>query len=456
MLSVSKKVVALILAVAMTAGLCITAFADDENDAYNVKVVQSEGGTVTASPEGDVAIDTVVTITAEAEDGYEFSGWNCRGVSNLKKRASTSFKMPGKNVTVSAEFTKIEEEAEKYELKVVTEGGGIVSPKSGSFKEGEKVTITAAAKDGFVFYSWYSEDIKLKSDTYYTNEFEMPAKDVTIRAVFAVKQSEEKKTVPVTFQTNGGTQFGTAYVEVGKTLPTLANNPVKEGYVFAGWYTDALCKIPFNFSTPLYSSTILYAKWVEPGTVVDPTDTERFADVRKGDWFYDYVISLADRNIVSGVDERHFSPKGNITRAQLAMILANISGEVMYDTRNPFIDVPAEAWYAKAVTWAYNRGIVTGITSDTFAPDAYITRQDMAAMIVRYVTRVARKVLPGLNALITFNDDAAIAEYARSSVYTLQRAGIISGKPNNMFDPQANATRAEAAKMIHVLLTFVK
>lgn len=454
MFGISKRIVAAGLAFIMAACLCLSTFAEGEST-YNVKVVPAEGGTITASPEGEVAEGTTVNISAVADEGYEFSGWNCRGISNPNKRASTSFVMPTKDVTVNAEFKKIEEEAEKYTLKVVTEGGGDVSPKSATYEAGEKVTVTAAAKDGFMFYQWYTEDVKLKSSSYYITEFEMPENDVTLRAVFAVKQSEEKKTVPVTFQTNGGTQFGTAYVEVGKTLPTLANNPVKEGYVFAGWYTDALCKNPFNFSTPLYSATILYAKWVAPGTIVDTDDTGRFADVRESDWFYQYVISLADRNIVSGVDDRHFAPNGKITRAQLATILANISGEVMYDTRNPFDDVSADAWYAKAVTWAYNRGIVTGISSDKFAPDAYVTRQDMAVMIVRYVTRVARKVLPGLNALISFNDDAAIAEYARSSVYTLQRAGIIGGKPNNMFDPLANATRAEAAKMIHVLLTFV-
>lgn len=344
-----------------------------------------------------------------------------------------------------------------YDITPITDGGGYILLVKTQYSPGEKVVARAVPYDGFAFYAWSSEDIYDPNfETYKGNdmiEFIMPAKDVALGAIFAIKQPEQKETVGVTFDTMGGTDFGTTYVEIGSPVQQPTNVPVKEGYTFEGWYADSTCTLPFDFSIPLYATTFVYAKWAP--VVNEPVVENSFTDVKTGDWFYDCVMTLAERNIISGMGDSIFAPSNNISRAQLATILANLAKANLSDTATPFEDVSADAWYAKAVAWAYANGIVTGISETEFAPDANVSRQDMAVMIMRYVNNVAKVTLSETNAQTEFADDAKIAGYSKEAVYTMQRAGIIGGKPGNVFDPTAFATRAEASKMIYVLLELI-
>lgn len=346
----------------------------------------------------------------------------------------------------------------KYDVTPVTDGGGYVLMVKTQYSPGEKVVARAVPNDGFAFYSWSSDDIYDPNfETYKGNdmiEFIMPAQDVTLGAIFAIKQPEQQTTVSVTYDSMGGTAFGTTYVDIGSPAPMPTNVPVKEGYTFEGWYTDSTCTLPFDFTIPLYASTFVYAKWAPVQTI--PTVENGFSDVKENDWFYNCVMTLAERNIISGMGGGLFAPQKNISRAQFATILANLANANLADAATPFEDVPEGAWYAKAVSWAYTNGIVNGLTENTFAPDANVSRQDMAVMIMRYADKVAKVTLVESNAPSEFADDAEIATYAKEAVYKMQRAGIIGGKPGNLFDAKAYATRAEASKMIFVLLNLLE
>ncbi|MDR1617013.1 MAG: S-layer homology domain-containing protein, partial [Syntrophomonadaceae bacterium] len=83
-----------------------------------------------------------------------------------------------------------------------------------------------------------------------------------------------------------------------------------------------------------------------------------------------------------------------------------------------------------------------------FGPDDNITREQLAAIIMRYAG-YANKQFPVTRQFVTFADDAQIADYAKNAVQALYNGGIISGKPDNIFDPAGNATRAEVAAMLH-------
>ncbi len=342
----------------------------------------------------------------------------------------------------------------KYTVVTRTDGGGHILINGSQFAPGTLVTVAAAANDGFIFYSWVSDDVVFSSQSSYTTTFVMPAKDVMIGARFAVKQAEVPSAISVTYETFGGTEFAPSYVTVGECVAAPENNPVKEGYVFDGWFTDTTCTLPFDFSAPVYNSTIVYAKWSAAET--KPETTNAFGDVKTSDWYYECVSALADRNIISGMGNGRFEPQSNISRAQFATILANLSGEAFIESETPFADVPADSWYARAIAWAYSNGIVSGISADEFAPDKNISRQDMAVMLKRYVDNVAKVTLDETVAPSTFKDDASVDTYAKEAVYLMQRAGIIGGKPGNIFDPKANATRAEASKMIYVLLGILQ
>jgi hypothetical protein len=122
-----------------------------------------------------------------------------------------------------------------------------------------------------------------------------------------------------------------------------------------------------------------------------------------------------------------------------------------YEGAGGALDITNEEYYAKAVTWAAGEGIVEGYGDAIFRPDIDITRQEFAAVLLRLANHKGL-TLPAVREYDAFEDDANISDYARTAVETLYKAGIISGKPSNMFDPKGTATRAEAATILHRFL----
>jgi uncharacterized repeat protein (TIGR02543 family) len=176
-----------------------------------------------------------------------------------------------------------------------------------------------------------------------------------------------------------------------------------------------------------------------------------FSDVSDSAWYADYVSFLAARDIVGGNDGT-FSPDSIITRAEFATILARMSGDDLSGyTSSVFTDVAASDWYFAAVQRAYENGVAYGYYGK-FNPNATITRQDIAVMLARYAEKVAGYTLPKTNSAVIFTDSAKISAYASDAVTAMQQAGIIGGNPDGSFAPTASATRAQAAKMIAVLL----
>lgn len=349
-----------------------------------------------------------------------------------------------------------------YSVEVFVESGGHVIRERYMYNPGDTVVMRALPFEGYSFYSWASEDINITNPDVDTLQFTMPAKDVMIIALFALVQDAAKDTVNVTFDTMGGTAFEGVDVIVGECLAEPATNPAKEGYNFDGWYSDAQCTLPFNFAEPIYTSTIVYAKWAK---VQESKVANTFSDVKDSDWFYTHVMTLAEKNIISGMGknskgELYFAPQNNITRAQFVKILLNMAGENLYKdlaVSEIFDDVKDSAWYAEAVAWAYSMGVANGTGDKKFSPESKITRQDMAVMISNYVKNVEKKSLPDSVEKIEFADNDEIAGYAISSIEDMQRAGIISGRSSGdekIFAPRAYATRAETSKMIDVLISL--
>ena len=138
--------------------------------------------------------------------------------------------------------------------------------------------------------------------------------------------------------------------------------------------------------------------------------------------------------------------------AEFVQILAKLIGEDLnkYAT-SKFGDVDENSWYSAAVAWAAANGIVSGVGKDEFAPNAAISRQDMAVIIERYLNYKG-EALKAKNKEVSFGDSVKIAGDAKSAVASMQRAGVINGLRSSdgiaKFKPEANATRAEAATMI--------
>ena len=185
---------------------------------------------------------------------------------------------------------------------------------------------------------------------------------------------------------------------------------------------------------------------------VQPTETPfPFTDVPESRWSYPYIQQLYDAGVVSGTSATTFEPTANVTRAQFVTMLAGLQGaDVSAYTSGKFADVPADAWYAPYVNWAAENGVVYGVSDTEFAPDAKISRQNMAAMLYRYAGQFGIQLGTG-NPAITFTDEADIADYALPAVEALQRAGVISGMPDGSFRPRDTATREQACVMLCLL-----
>jgi len=112
-----------------------------------------------------------------------------------------------------------------------------------------------------------------------------------------------------------------------------------------------------------------------------------FTDVRGGRWYSEAVRFVYERNIMGGVGNNQFDPQGHLTRAQAAALLFRVHNErpanEQDDRNSNFNDVNNE-WFAPYVTWAFNNGIVTGVSPTTFNPHGNIMRQEFATMVYRY------------------------------------------------------------------------
>lgn len=173
-----------------------------------------------------------------------------------------------------------------------------------------------------------------------------------------------------------------------------------------------------------------------------------FGDVRESDWYYHNVKYAHSNNLFSGTSATTFAPNTPMTRGMLVTVLGRMSGADVSGYVSSFDDVADSAYYVKYTEWARQKGIVSGIGGNAFAPDAIITRQDMAVMLERYVAAMGLSA-PAMNAPADFADASSIAAYAKDAAAAMQKAGIISGKPGGMFDPKSGATRAEVSAMLH-------
>lgn len=180
-----------------------------------------------------------------------------------------------------------------------------------------------------------------------------------------------------------------------------------------------------------------------------------FSDIDKH-WGQDNIEFLAARNIVNGIADDIFAPDKPVSRAEFVKILVNsMDGLDMNPGQDSqFNDVKAGQWYSDYINWAAQNRIVNGYGDGSFGINRTISRQEMAVVIQRFSALMGIE-LKAINASVVFVDNDSIAPYARDAVQEMQQAGIINGKNNNSFEPNSNASRAEAAKMINKMIEIM-
>ena len=173
-------------------------------------------------------------------------------------------------------------------------------------------------------------------------------------------------------------------------------------------------------------------------------DVSNFKDVKESDWFYDYVKFVTSKGYFEGVSDTEFAPKDTMTRAMFVTVLARVEGVKVDNTKSAFSDVPANTWYTGAVTWAAKNKIVDGVADDKFAPNAAVTREQMCAIMERYITN-CKKVVKGTAKVAAFNDVEEISDWAAKSVEYCRKLGLIDGFEDGSFRPTETSTRAQVA-----------
>ena len=179
----------------------------------------------------------------------------------------------------------------------------------------------------------------------------------------------------------------------------------------------------------------------DPGNVVLP-----FTDVGSQDWFYEAVRFVYARGMMSGTAEDRFSPQQTTTRAMLVTILHRLEGSPDAGAGTAFHDVAPEAYYARSVAWASANGIVNGFGDGSFRPGDPITREQMAAIFMRYA-RYRGVDVSAQASLDGFPDQGKVSSYAREAMAWSVSTGLISGM-DGLLVPGGSATRAQAATIL--------
>ena len=190
-----------------------------------------------------------------------------------------------------------------------------------------------------------------------------------------------------------------------------------------------------------------------------PASTENcpskaFSDLDNTQWYHEGVDYVLNNELMLGVGGSLFEPDGTVTRAQLAMVLYRVAGKPdVKNTANPFKDVTEGVWYADAVKWAAEAGVVKGISADEFAPEVPVTRQEIATMLYRF----AKAEAVAEDKLAAFPDAASVADWAKDAMNWAVATGLINGVKaadgTVTLDAQSGATRAQIATL---LMRFLK
>ncbi len=277
---------------------------------------------------------------------------------------------------------------------------------------------------------------------------------------------------------NGGkTDRSCYYYKAGEPIGSLPT-ATREGYVLRGWYTDNKGTTAYTADTVAPSGTkVWYAFWDKAETVepkptepaptepaptepetTQPTEPElppvgEFVDVPKNEWYYSFVQSAVEMGLFKGNGDGTFEPESAMTREMLVTVLHRMhDGGRPVSTKAPFTDVEAGSWYADAVNWAYEKGVVNGVDETTFGVGENISREQLTTMLYRYAKMEMEQVSTEGD-LTGFSDWQTVSDYAMEGLRWAVGAGIINGSDGALL-PQGDATRAQCAKIMVVFLSL--
>lgn len=167
-----------------------------------------------------------------------------------------------------------------------------------------------------------------------------------------------------------------------------------------------------------------------------------FADLQVNAWYHEVVDYALTSGLMSGTAPNMFQPNEPITRAMLAQVLYNQAGRPSVEYKSSYADVDSNAWYAPAVAWATEAGLVSGYGNGIFGPSDYVTREQIATILWRQSGSPVSEY-----DLSAFADSSAVSSYALDAMRYACKQGIIEGRDGHLLSPGSNVTRAEVCAM---------
>ena len=395
----------------------------------------TEGTYFTAARASDWTGGTVSKV-----DGWDVLTLDNRDVKEVTYKYDTGNAKIGK-----VAFTLKTEVPAKYITISFDPNGGTGTMKPMRVKAGVGYTLpecTFTPPEGKEFAGW----LAVNGNVYPAGHDVFSTYDQSLKATWKDKEVTE---VTISFDPNGGT--GTMQpmkVKSGEEfeLPKCTFTP-PEGKEFSGWLAVNGKVHPAGEVVTSSIDQSFKATWKDKAEV---DVTEMFTDVTKN-WAYPGIQYCVTHQLMSGVGGNLFAPKMTTTRAQIVQILYNLEGEPKVSGTTPFTDL-TQNWYKDAVLWAYQTGVVVGTSATTFAPDRPVTREQIAVILMEYMTRVLKLERTWTPAdLSTFPDAGSVSGWAKDALADAVALGLISGASNGgqtYLEPQGSATREQVATIL--------
>lgn len=323
-------------------------------------------------------------------------------------------------------------------------------------KAGDTVTITTNPNSGYYTLGVSavgSNNVSIAvSGSGNSWSFKVPDNVVSVTVTPNFGVGGGQVSINVNNATNGSATVssGTNNVTQGSTI-TVYTVP-RAGYRATG------VSVYFNNGTSVNATNTGTNTWVftvpagATTATVTPSFTVEtglpFTDVGSNDFYLQYVNFVYKHGMMEGFGNKYtFNGNGNVTRAQIVLILYRLSGSPSVSGVTKFSDVPANQWYSAAVAWASNNNIVNGRSNSIFDPGTAVTRQELAAILYRYNNY--RGLSNGnLSNLSQFTDRGYVQSYAKEAMQWAVGNGIISGTTNTTLSPNGTAIRYQAAAML--------
>lgn len=425
-----------------------------KNAAVSVKTIPSDAAVVVKSGENEVAVNDTHKAYDLAAGEYSYT------VSRSGYQTKTgSFTVSDAEAASHAQKT--------IHVSLVSAGSGSGSG-SGSKTVNVNVKVMVPPADQSKRYT-YKHDSRSYTNLLTTTGKVTVTAGSSVRDAFVTALDRDK--IGYTEQSNGyfptigswseferGEKSGWMYLVNGSMPSVAAQDYELTGNATVVWfYTDDYSN---DYGSESWdddsSSSGTTTTPTTPTTPANPVPDKAmsFTDVKSNDWYYSSVRYAYDNGLFSGVSHDSFGPGDSMDRSMLATVLYSLDGKPAAG-KSGFADVADGAWYADAVAWAAEHGIVSGVGGGAFTPSGTITREQLAVMLYRYAQYKGYDVSKTAD-LSGYADQDKLSDWAAQAVQWACGSGLMNGRSAAQLAPEGTLTRAEAATMLKAFCENVK